>query len=293
MTAEYCLKHYLRSNHIKGVSVSSAGIHPGVPPDISTLEALRALGMNAQGHKKKHLTKKLMENSDVIIAMAETHQLFIKKKFARHVPLFNELAFNKRTSIWDIERSVKKYKTNRLGVIKHTKNTVHYIYKTMPRVLKYIQSNYLLFSDFAQGKKKHNNGFPFLVLYQTKHSCAFLSISIPEKEDGHVIVIPKKRFQYFEDIPKPIVFDLIKTVALIGKSLMKTHGGYNVLLNNGKCAGQFIQHAHFHIIPRNPKDKIKVESWKNKKLSKAEFLKLNRLIKDEIRKTLGRSSTKN
>ena len=32
--------------------------------------------------------------------------------------------------------------------------------------------------------------------------------------------------------------------------------GYNLLCNNGKAAGQVIDHLHFHIIPRNSDDGV-------------------------------------
>ena len=32
--------------------------------------------------------------------------------------------------------------------------------------------------------------------------------------------------------------------------------GYNLLCNNGRAAGQIIEHLHFHIIPRNTGDGI-------------------------------------
>jgi histidine triad (HIT) family protein len=36
--------------------------------------------------------------------------------------------------------------------------------------------------------------------------------------------------------------------------------GYNVLCNNGRAAGQLVEHLHFHIIPRNLGDGI-FERW--------------------------------
>jgi histidine triad (HIT) family protein len=30
--------------------------------------------------------------------------------------------------------------------------------------------------------------------------------------------------------------------------------GYNLLCNNGRAAGQIVEHLHFHIIPRNAGD---------------------------------------
>lgn len=137
-----------------------------------------------------------------------------------------------------------------------------------------------LFCDFVKKlKDKHNNRFSFHVLHETRHTISFLSIDIPEKEDGHVLVIPKKHYSNLEDIPPVILNDLIRHVALTCKVLRRTHEGCNVLLNNGKSAGQYIFHTHFHVIPRNKGDDIKIEIWKRRKITADEFVKLHRKIR--------------
>jgi diadenosine tetraphosphate (Ap4A) HIT family hydrolase len=54
------------------------------------------------------------------------------------------------------------------------------------------------------------------------------------------------------------------------------------LLNNGKSAGQWIMHLHFHIIPRNPKDDIAIEDFERKQLSLPKFMKLYKSLKKEF-----------
>jgi histidine triad (HIT) family protein len=43
---------------------------------------------------------------------------------------------------------------------------------------------------------------------------------------------------------------------------MKFAPGLNILQNNKKVAGQFVDHAHFHLIPRYEGDGIILEKWK-------------------------------
>jgi len=137
-----------------------------------------------------------------------------------------------------------------------------------------------LFCEFISKKKKKNvNGMKFRILHKSKHSLAFLSIDFPATENGHTIVIPKKHFNSLEDIPNPILLDLIKEVKIVSKVLKKTNEGTNILLNNGKSAGQKIPHVHFHIIPRNNGDKIDLENFKRKKLSIKEFTRLHNKLK--------------
>ena len=73
---------------------------------------------------------------------------------------------------------------------------------------------------------------------------------------------------------------------------MLSHEGYNVLLNNGRSAGQYILHTHFHIIPRKLDDKIKIEVWKNKKLTIGEYIKLNKQIKKNVDEVVGKWKNK-
>ncbi len=142
-----------------------------------------------------------------------------------------------------------------------------------------------IFCDFISGKKKNNsNSFPFMILHESKYSISFLSIDFPAKEDGHTIVIPKKHYSSLENIPKAVLSDLINHVKLIVKILRKKHRGCNILLNDGKSAGQYIPHTHFHIVPRDEKDGIKIESWKKKYMSLKKFENLYKELKKEIRK---------
>ena len=140
-----------------------------------------------------------------------------------------------------------------------------------------------LFCDFVSGKKKNNrNGFPFRFLHEMDHTVSFLSIDFPATQDGHTLVISKKHFSSLEDIPFYIQKELLGHVSLVGKALKKRHEGYNVLLNNGKSAGQYVSHTHFHVVPRNKGDQISIEDWNRKKMTKKRFLSLQK----ELRKTL-------
>lgn len=263
MSAEYLLKKYLKDNNISGWNVSSAGITAKKEPiDPETLKSLKKQGIKKINHTQKRLTKDLIKRFDVIISMAENHQKFIKLKFGINTLLFNELANNKQTSIGDVEDDVKDYKTNRTAVEKKIRKTVNTISKKIPLLFKNISERYFLFEDLINGKRKHRNGFPFIKIYETKRTIAFMSIDIPQKEDGHILVIPKKRYAQLSEIPKITQHELIESITKIGTALMKNQGGYNILLNNGITANQHILHSHFHIIPRKNGDGIQIEEWK-------------------------------
>tara|TARA_Y100001958_G_C21214367_1_gene539858 strand:+ start:961 stop:1338 length:378 start_codon:yes stop_codon:yes gene_type:complete len=69
---------------------------------------------------------------------------------------------------------------------------------------------------------------------------------------GHALIIPYRPINSWwltEEIERTQLFDLVDEV----KSIIETtHNpdGYNIGMNNGKVAGQTINHLHIHLIPR-------------------------------------------
>jgi len=84
-------------------------------------------------------------------------------------------------------------------------------------------------------------------------------ISFPDANpavEGHSLVIPKKHFKTFLDLPNTLgteFLDCVKKTTLI---LMEKHKaeGFNLVSNNFPAAGQEVHHFHLHIIPRKEKD---------------------------------------
>ena len=95
---------------------------------------------------------------------------------------------------------------------------------------------------------------PAKVIFENNEILAFLDIFPINK--GHSIVIPKAHYQNLEDFPESELLYLYKTVKQIAILIHKKLdlGGYNILQNNFKAAGQVIDHIHVHIIPRSEND---------------------------------------
>ena len=283
-SAETLLRHYLDRHKMKGWEVFSAGTRKkeqNVDPEV--IARLRAFGIKNLRHRHHKLSKPMLKKFDLVVAMAEDQIDFMKKKFNyEHAVLFNELVEDEEVSIWDIEDDVKDYMTNRIGAEREIDRTVRYIHDNIPRLIHGIDQRVYLFVDFANGLRKHNNGYPVIRLYETPHTVAFMSISIPSKEDGHILVIPKKRYIYFHEIPSKVLNELLRSVQKIGAVLDRDHGGYNVLLNNGRAAGQYIFHAHFHIFPRDARDKIDLNGWSRKRMTLGQFVEFNDKLKEKL-----------
>src|SRR3989344_876086 len=284
VTAEYCLKQYLANQDITDWNIGSAGIVADEARiDPKTLEILRGFGIDATQHQQRRLTREILDSYDAIVGMAQNHIDFIKSEFNyRYAVLFNELFSNEKSSIWDIENEVKNYQTNRPGVEEKIERTVKEIHDKISTVFKNAAERFYLFSDFVGGRISHRNGYPFIVLYETPHSIAFMSVDIPYKEDGHILVIPKKKHLNLSEISDDILKEIFTAIKKIGRALGIDHGGYNVLLNNGLDAGQYMMHTHFHIVPRRSDDGIQIETWKRPPISQEEFITLNAKLKQQI-----------
>ncbi|MCK4996918.1 HIT domain-containing protein [Candidatus Pacearchaeota archaeon] len=75
------------------------------------------------------------------------------------------------------------------------------------------------------------------------------------KVPGHLLVIPKKHYNSFLDMPHRKYEDFFQTV----KDAIGTFSGdFNLIINNGKTAGQVIEHLHAHILPRKLEDGFKL-----------------------------------
>ncbi len=101
---------------------------------------------------------------------------------------------------------------------------------------------------------------PAQIIYENDFCFAFLDINPVSK--GHTLVIPKTHYEFMSQIPEREYTEYMKGIYKIVKGLMKYTDGVNVLQNNGKDAGQLVQHVHFHLIPRRPGDGIKLGEWK-------------------------------
>ena len=124
-----------------------------------------------------------------------------------------------------------------------------------------------------------NGDIPSYKVYEDDRFLAFLDIS--QAEYGHTLVVPKKHFDTFLDMDDETARDLIVLVKNLAKKIKKSTDacGINILNNNGKAAGQSVNHVHFHIIPRYENDDL-VMKFTEHKLSDKDFAELLSKIKN-------------
>ena len=118
---------------------------------------------------------------------------------------------------------------------------------------------------------------PSARIYEDKEFLAFLDIAPVNL--GHTLIVPKLHCNNFLDFPKAEETDLIEFIKKVANAVMKATkaDGFNLGLNNGRAAGQIIDHAHFHIIPRFSNDGLR--HWPNKKYKEGEIEQVQKKIK--------------
>ena len=90
------------------------------------------------------------------------------------------------------------------------------------------------------GKKE----IPAKVIYEDKGHIAFLDIRPYTR--GHALVIPKKHYANFLDLPKNEVTELFGLAQEIGKKLKAAFGAQLIFLS---VMGEEVPHTHVHLIP--------------------------------------------
>ena len=82
-----------------------------------------------------------------------------------------------------------------------------------------------------------------------------LAAAIPDGfplNPGHTLVVPERHVSSFFDLSAAEQEALWSLVPLVRSEIEEQHSpsGYNLGLNIGESAGQTVDHAHLHIVPR-------------------------------------------
>lgn len=92
---------------------------------------------------------------------------------------------------------------------------------------------------------------PCYKIYEDEHTIAFLDIS-NDGIGGHTLVLPKNHTKNITTVSPDELSFVLSTIQKISRHYIENCGfdGVNVFNNCNECAGQSINHLHFHIIPR-------------------------------------------
>ena len=135
--------------------------------------------------------------------------------------------------------------------------------------------NECLFCKMAAGL------IPVNKIYEDDNVFAFLDIG--PISDGHTLIIPKKHYENIHSCPADLLAQVASCFGKIADAVMvaMNSDGYNVLCNNGKAAGQVVDHLHFHIIPRKIGDGV-FNKWPSYKYDQGQIEKIAEMIRKNL-----------
>ena len=101
---------------------------------------------------------------------------------------------------------------------------------------------------------------------------------------GHTLVMPKKHHETYSDLPKELAEKLAATAQVVSRGVVKSQNaeGYNLFINNHKCAGQAIPHVHLHIVPRKSNDGVRF-NWTPKPYDEGKIEEVEKSIKEALK----------
>ena len=122
---------------------------------------------------------------------------------------------------------------------------------------------------------------PAAKVYEDSRVMSFLDIMPANK--GHCLVVPKKHSQTLAEMSDEDLVAIVKAAKKVASALSLSfgNGSFNMVMNNGKEAGQLVNHAHIHLIPRFQKDRLRIK-WSHLKYEGDEIKEYAEKIKKFI-----------
>ncbi len=101
-----------------------------------------------------------------------------------------------------------------------------------------------------------NKEIPSKVVYEDSDFLAMLDIAPATK--GHVLIVPKEHAETLSDLSDDKASKILVLAKKIIVAMQKVHNftDYNIIQNNGRIAGQSVNHFHLHLIPRYSVDEV-------------------------------------
>ena len=131
--------------------------------------------------------------------------------------------------------------------------------------------NDCIFCKIIEGK------IPAAKIYEDDKVISFLDIMPANK--GHCLIVPKKHSETLMEVSDEDLVAIIRAAKKMAKALSLSLGAaFNIVMNNGKEAGQVVGHSHVHVIPRFHKDRLRIK-WSHLKYEENEIKEYAEKIK--------------
>ena len=106
-----------------------------------------------------------------------------------------------------------------------------------------------------------NGEIPAATLFEDENFRVILDLGPASK--GHALILPKSHAANIYELSDEMAAKamiLAKKMATAMTAALKCDG-FNIVQNNGECAGQTVFHFHMHLIPRYEGDQVGI-TWK-------------------------------
>jgi histidine triad (HIT) family protein len=123
---------------------------------------------------------------------------------------------------------------------------------------------------------------PSARVLETSYAVVFLDIN--PLNPGHTLLVPRSHHAHLAELPEEIAAhagSLLPRLCRAVKAATSAQG-LNVLVNNGRVAGQTIDHVHWHIIPRFANDPVHWP-WPQGRYSGDELSQMKSRIEGELK----------
>ena len=126
-----------------------------------------------------------------------------------------------------------------------------------------------------------NGEIPAATLYEDENFRVILDLGPASK--GHALILPKSHAANIYELSDEMAAKamiLAKKMATAMTAALKCDG-FNIVQNNGECAGQTVFHFHMHLIPRYKGDQVGI-TWPPGELSDADKEEILLKVKEQL-----------
>ena len=126
-----------------------------------------------------------------------------------------------------------------------------------------------------------NGEIPAATLYEDENFRVILDLGPASK--GHALILPKSHAANIYELSDEMAAKamiLAKKMATAMTAALKCDG-FNIVQNNGECAGQTVFHFHMHLIPRYKGDQVGT-TWHPGELSDADKEEILLKVKEQL-----------
>jgi histidine triad (HIT) family protein len=97
---------------------------------------------------------------------------------------------------------------------------------------------------------------PSMRVLENEFAVAFLDIN--PINHGHVLLVPRTHHSSIDTLPEDVAAGTAKLLPGLSRAIHLATGshGLNIIINNGRAAGQTIFHGHWHLVPRFVDDSV-------------------------------------